>query len=149
MQLASRFREFIHRRVHEVVPEVESFQGFKNISSIEYEKSDFETSIVQLNALGLIVQNVKNRSVKDRGTYWTLSPYGVSVMNSLELFVKKTSNRANTYGKTTWITGSGLVIKHSDCLSLHCILRDRFRFKIQSLLFIALLRSRASQISLD
>lgn len=89
IQLASRFGEFVRRRVNEVVPEAKSFKGHGQIRSIEYEKSDFETSIVQLNALGLIAQNVKNRSVKDRGTYWTLTPYGQSIMNRLRAIRKE------------------------------------------------------------
>lgn len=88
IQLAQRFGEFVRRRVHEEAPKAENFKGHGHIRSIEYEKSDFETAIVQLNALGLIVQNLKNRSVKDRGTYWTLTPYGGSIMNRLRAIRK-------------------------------------------------------------
>lgn len=88
IQLASRFGEFVRRRVLEEAPKADNFEGHGNIRSINYEKSDFETSIVQLNALGLISQNVKNRSVKDRGTYWTLTPYGNSIMNRLRAIRK-------------------------------------------------------------
>lgn len=88
-QLASRFGEFVRRRIQKEVPEAESFKGHRLLRSIDYEKSDFETSLVQLNALGLIVQNLKNRSVKDRGTYWTLTPYGNSIMNRLRAIRKE------------------------------------------------------------
>jgi hypothetical protein len=88
LQLSSRFGEFVRRRVNEEVPDSEKFKGHGFISSVSHEKSDFETSIVQLNALGLITQNVKNRSVKDRGTYWTLTPFGQSVMNRLRAIRK-------------------------------------------------------------
>ncbi len=44
---------------------------------------DFQTIKVQLRALGLINKSDKNRSVKDNETYWTLTPYGDSVMNRL------------------------------------------------------------------
>jgi hypothetical protein len=40
----------------------------------------FNTIKVQLRALGLIKQSEKTRSVKDTGTYWTLTPYGDAVM---------------------------------------------------------------------
>lgn len=85
-QLNRRFRDFVLRRVNEVVaPEVENFKEQSNISP---SKSDFETSIVQLNALGLIAQSARNRSVKDQDTYWTLTPYGRSVMNRLRAIRK-------------------------------------------------------------
>lgn len=44
------------------------------------EEDSFHTIIVQLRALGLITQSVKNRSIKDASTYWTLTPYGDSLM---------------------------------------------------------------------
>jgi hypothetical protein len=46
-------------------------------------QEDFQTIKVQLRALGLIAKNEKNRSVKDLGTYWTLTPYGDEVMTRL------------------------------------------------------------------
>jgi hypothetical protein len=52
------------------------------------DQSDFEIVLIQLSALGLIVQSVRNRSVKDRGTYWTLTPFGVTVMNRLRAVMK-------------------------------------------------------------
>lgn len=42
-----------------------------NISSEE-----FHTILVQLMALGLIAKSDRRRSVADKGTYWTLTPYG-------------------------------------------------------------------------
>jgi len=53
---------------------------FRNFSISD---EDFQTIKVQIRALGLIRQNDKNRSVKDTKTYWTLTPYGDSVMNRL------------------------------------------------------------------
>jgi hypothetical protein len=49
---------------------------------------DFQTIKVQLRALGLIKKNDKSRSVKDTKTYWTLTPYGDSVMNKLRAIKK-------------------------------------------------------------
>lgn len=54
--------------------------SFRNFSISD---EDFQTIKVQLRALGLISQNNKNRSVKDTKTYWTLTPFGDSVMNRL------------------------------------------------------------------
>jgi len=51
---------------------------FKNVKLIEFEISNehIDTCLVQLRALGLIKENDKKRSVKDVGTYWTLTAYG-------------------------------------------------------------------------
>ena len=43
----------------------------------------FCTIIVQLRALGLITKSVRQRSVKDTASYWTLTPYGDTIMNNL------------------------------------------------------------------
>lgn len=37
---------------------------------------DFHTILIQLLALGLVAQSERRRSVADKGTYWTLTPYG-------------------------------------------------------------------------
>ncbi|MFA4987114.1 MAG: DUF4062 domain-containing protein [Candidatus Brocadiia bacterium] len=49
------------------------------------------TVVVQLRALGLIAKSDKKRSLKDSQTYWTLTPYGDSVMNKLRALRRKPS----------------------------------------------------------
>jgi hypothetical protein len=44
---------------------------------------DFGTILVQLRALGLITKSDRKRSVKDVGTYWTLTPYGDTLLTTL------------------------------------------------------------------
>lgn len=46
------------------------------LDGVGIRREDFQTIMLQLNALGLVRQSERNRSVKDRGTYWTLTPYG-------------------------------------------------------------------------
>ncbi|GHV87862.1 hypothetical protein AGMMS50267_02220 [Spirochaetia bacterium] len=60
----------------------------KEISEFEINDSDFQTIKVQLKALGLITKSLRNRSVNDKGTYWTLTPYGDNVMTRL-IAIKK------------------------------------------------------------
>lgn len=55
----------------------QALQGFS------LHQEDFQTVKIQLRALGLIAKNDKPRSVKDIGTYWTLTPYGDEVMTTL------------------------------------------------------------------
>ncbi len=48
----------------------------KELHNIKFNDNDIDTCIVQLRALGLMRENVKQRSLKDTGTYWKLTPYG-------------------------------------------------------------------------
>ena len=53
------------------------------LHSFHISQEDFQTIKVQLRALGLIAKSDKARSVKDSGTYWTLTPYGDEIMTQL------------------------------------------------------------------
>jgi hypothetical protein len=55
----------------------------KVLDGFYLHNEDFQTVKVQFRALGLITKSEKPRSVKDRGTYWTLTPYGDEVMTRL------------------------------------------------------------------
>lgn len=60
-------------------------------------EDDFQTIKVQLRGLGLIAKNDKTRSVKDSGTYWTLTPYGDEVMTQLRAIRRdEKEDEANT-----------------------------------------------------
>ena len=50
---------------------------------IDIESDCLQTIIVQLRALGLMTESIRNRSVKNTATYWTLTPYGETIMNTL------------------------------------------------------------------
>lgn len=49
-----------------------------NVNSV-----DFQTLKVQFVALGLVTKSEKKRSIKDSGTYWSLTPYGETKMMQL------------------------------------------------------------------
>lgn len=59
-----------------------------SIKDIVMEDEFYQTIKVQLRALGLINKSLKSRSVKDTATYWSLTPYGDSVMNKLRAIKK-------------------------------------------------------------
>lgn len=59
------------------------------ISQFTILDSNFQTLKIQFRALGLITQSVKKRSIKDTGTYWTLTPFGDNLMVKLRA-IKKT-----------------------------------------------------------
>lgn len=50
--------------------------------------NDFQTAKIQFRALGLLEKNEKKRSIKDTGTYWSLTPYGDSIMVNLRALKK-------------------------------------------------------------
>lgn len=52
-------------------------------------EDDYQTIKVQLRALGLIIQSDKKRAISDKGTYWTLTPYGDTIMNQLRAIKKE------------------------------------------------------------
>ena len=58
------------------------------LKTAEIDPETFRTIIVQLRALGLILKSTRQRSVKDTDTYWSLTPYGDNVMNSLRAITR-------------------------------------------------------------
>ena len=59
------------------------FKGY-TFSGFNVHNEDFQTIKVQLRALGLIIKSDRVRSVKDTKTYWTLTPYGDTIMTRLK-----------------------------------------------------------------
>lgn len=58
-------------------------RGQQRQRNFQIDEHDYQTIKIQLRALGLIAKSEKNRSVKDAGSYWTLTPYGDQVLTSL------------------------------------------------------------------
>lgn len=73
---------YIEEREYQRLSEIKKLKDY-GLSSFSMHTEDFQTLKVQLRALGLIAKSEKNRSVKDTGTYWTLTPYGDEVMTRL------------------------------------------------------------------
>jgi Domain of unknown function (DUF4062) len=62
------------------------------ISNVSVSNDIFQTIKVQLRALGLIAKSSKARSVKDTATYWTLTPFGDTVMTRLRAIPKRSTS---------------------------------------------------------
>lgn len=58
-------------------------------SHFKANDEDFQTIKVQLRALGLMAQSTKKRNIKDTDTYWTLTPYGDTIMTQLRAIKKE------------------------------------------------------------
>lgn len=80
--LRSALNKFITKHGREALKVSDEGKGH-SFSDFKIDEEDFQTIKVQLRALGLIAKNEKNRSVRDKGSYWTLTSYGDSVMNRL------------------------------------------------------------------
>ena len=67
----------------EELQNIDRFEGH-TFTHFNVRDEDFQTIKVQLRALGLLVKSDRVRSVKDTTTYWTLTPYGDTVMTRLK-----------------------------------------------------------------
>jgi hypothetical protein len=78
---------FVFERLSPTVTKDKDFARHR-IVAITLDDQDFQTVKIQLRALGLVAKSEKTRSVKDSGTYWTLTPYGDEVMTRLRAIHK-------------------------------------------------------------
>ena len=67
----------------------EILKDSREIASFTILQGSYDTIKVQLIALGLIKQSDKKRGVKDTATYWTLTPYGHTLMTQLKAIKMK------------------------------------------------------------
>ena len=81
-QIKVALNKFVEKLGTETLKESKNAKGHK-FKSFVINEDDYQTIKVQLRALGLIVQSDKKRAVSDKGTYWTLTPYGDTIMNQL------------------------------------------------------------------
>jgi hypothetical protein len=85
----SRLAQSIERRARAEFNEIgrsstdDQRHGHSITADIRVSATDLETVVVQFAAIGYIAQSVKTRNSKDHGDYWSLTPYGYSVMNQL------------------------------------------------------------------
>lgn len=81
-QIKNTLNKFIEKLGTEKLKKRDDAKGHK-FKSFAINEDDYQTIKVQLRALGLIAQSDKKRAVSDKGTYWTLTPYGDTIMNQL------------------------------------------------------------------
>jgi hypothetical protein len=85
----------LKERINAFIRETESKRLEKQLEKesrypkeFEIEDSTFQTLKIQFRALGLITESIKKRSIHDKGTYWTLTPYGDTIMTRLRAIRK-------------------------------------------------------------
>jgi hypothetical protein len=81
-KLKGALDNFVLEKLYPEILKNKAFKGHRVMSGA-LDEQDFQTVKIQLRALGLMAKSEKNRSVKDSGTYWTLTPYGDEVMTRL------------------------------------------------------------------
>ncbi len=71
--------------------------NFKNRNFFDFEiaQDSYQTIIIQLRALGMIVRSAKPRSVKNTSNYWTLTSYGDNYLTRLRAIRKVANNEKN------------------------------------------------------
>jgi len=97
-------------RSHFTALAIADFQGDKDLKNhqlrdFRFKNEDFDTCIVQLRALGLIADSQRKRSVRDAGTYWTLTPFGDRQMVILRALRKTPAPTRKLGAKTESVEG--------------------------------------------
>lgn len=80
-QLKNKLNKFIEELFNKILENRP--KKYLRCKKININEDDYQTIKVQLRALGLILQSDKKRAMSDKGTYWTLTPYGDTIMNQL------------------------------------------------------------------
>ena len=88
--LKSRLNQTVLKAEETNIDSQKHFSGYEQSAIVEGDI--FETIIVQFRALGLIQKSTKNRSVKDKQTYWSLTDKGDALLVGLRA-IKKMANR--------------------------------------------------------
>ena len=92
-ELTKALDSFVQTTAWEGLNEEEVF-GKLNLMNFKMSREDFQKIKVQLRALGLITKSTRSRSVKDNATYWTLTPFGDTVMTRLLAIRKPVDEKA-------------------------------------------------------
>jgi hypothetical protein len=78
-KFGNRVRRDVRAQLAEDDERVTRFSG----TQVALTEDAFGTLLVQLRALGLIQRSERKRSVSDKATYWTLTPYGDTHLTTL------------------------------------------------------------------
>lgn len=82
VQMSNALDSCVEQVAREGLREDSDFSG-TTLTNFQVGDDDFHTIKIQFKALGYIQQSDRKRGIKDFGTYWTLTPYGDTVMTRL------------------------------------------------------------------
>ena len=85
--IISKVNEIIRKKRFEYL--TETFDKDDRVpTNFSIVDTDFQTLKIQFRALGYISESLKKRSIHDKGTYWSLTPYGDTIMTRLRAIRK-------------------------------------------------------------
>ncbi len=96
--LRTTFMTFFTRYATEQFGDDGDLKG-KELRKFRFEAPEIETCFIQLRALGLIQESQRKRSVHDKSTYWTLTPFGDRRMVQLRALHKTRPKTKKTGAK--------------------------------------------------
>jgi hypothetical protein len=86
--LTRRYRSAARENMKDLLRQAKLKYSAMRGGDVMLSEEDFGTVLVQLRALGLITRSERKRSVRDTGTYWTLTPYGDERLTGLRAIRK-------------------------------------------------------------
>lgn len=95
--LRHAFQQFLNREAQQTFKNQRKFKDHQ-LGNFAFRPDEIETCMIQLRALGLIKPNDRKRSVKDIGNYWTLTPYGNTLMVQLRA-IRRDPIHPNVFGE--------------------------------------------------
>ena len=98
--LRNGFHEFFEREAKRSFEKRIEFKD-RRLRNFRFRSEETETCVIQLRALGLIRESDKKRSLKDTSTYWTLTPYGNTLMVQLRAIKREPEEEADTGGEVS------------------------------------------------
>jgi hypothetical protein len=91
-QMTKAINELISQMTVVDLAKAEDFKSL-DLMNFRIDSDDFQTIKIQLRALGLIAKSTRKRSLMDKATYWTLTPYGDTVMTRLRAIQRPSALR--------------------------------------------------------
>lgn len=86
--IKQKINELIRRKtITKITKQLEKEEQYPK--DFKINDNDFHTIKIQLRALSLMTESIRKRSIHDKGTYWTLTPYGDTVMTRLRAIRKQ------------------------------------------------------------
>jgi len=79
--IVQRFNDLLQKR--EGLALLDPAGGPERGMNISLSTEHLQQILIQFRALGLIVPSVRKRSLQDKGRYWKLTPYGMTIMTRL------------------------------------------------------------------
>jgi hypothetical protein len=111
--LRNSFKKFIWHFTEEMYGEDEGIIGGSFHAISLKNDGDMDTLIIQLRALGLIKESERKRSVKDIGTYWTLTPFGDHQMVQLRALQREPAPKRKKGSKAAVDTDDNGAVRDS------------------------------------